>query len=103
MSKREFLSEEGGVCPRTNCYSLTGCRYVFAMISLPYWRKSDWPREYLMISFGLPVKAGLPRIAATAEAYPDRWTHHVILERAEDLDGELLGWPDEAYWFWMIK
>lgn len=40
---------------------------------------------------------------ATAEAYPDRWIHHVILERAEDLDGELLGWPDKAYWFWMIK
>jgi hypothetical protein len=79
------------------------CRYVFAMVSLPYRRKKEWPREYLMVSFGLPAQEKSPRITASAEAYPGRWTHHVIVERPEELDAELLGWIDEAYRFSIVK
>lgn len=79
------------------------CRYVFAMVSLPYRRKRGWPKEYLMVSFGLPELNTSPRIAASAEACPGRWTHHVLVERPEDLDAELLGWIDEAYRFSMVK
>lgn len=78
-------------------------RYVFAMVSPPYRRKKEWPKEYLMVSFGLAAQKISPRIAASVEAYPGRWTHHVIVERAEELDAELLGWLDEAYQFSMIK
>lgn len=78
-------------------------RYVFAMVSLPYRRKKEWPKEYLMVSFGLPAQKNAPRIAASVEAYPGRWTHHVLVERREDLDAELLGWLDEAYQFSMVK
>ena len=78
-------------------------RYVFAAASLPYRRKKEWPKEYLMVSFGLPAQKKSPRIAASAEAYPGRWTHHVLVERPEDLDAELLGWLDEAYRFSLVK
>jgi len=80
-----------------------GSRYVFAVASLPYRRKKEWPKEYLMVSFGLPELNTSSRIAASAEAYPGRWTHHVLVEGPEDLDAELLGWIDEAYRFSMIK
>jgi hypothetical protein len=56
-----------------------------------------------MVSFGLPELNTSPRIAASAEACPGRWTHHVLVERPEDLDAELLGWIDEAYRFSMVK
>lgn len=78
-------------------------RYVFAMVSLPYRRMKDWPKEYLMVSFGLNDQKKSPRIAQSVEAYPNRWTHHVIVERVEDLNDELLGWLDEAYQFSMMK
>lgn len=39
----------------------------------------------------------------SVEAYPNRWTHHVILESASDLDETLLGWIDEAYSFSQCK
>ena len=80
-----------------------GSRYVFAMVSLPYRRKREWPKEYLMVSFGLPALNPSPRIAASAEAYPGRWTHHVLVEGPEALDAELLAWIDEAYRFSMVK
>lgn len=66
-------------------------RYVFAMASLPYRRMKDWPKEYLMLSFGLNYRKDSPRIVQAVEAYPNRWTHHVIVERTEYLDDELLG------------
>ena len=74
-------------------------RRMFAMVSLPEKRKKEWPREFLMVSFGLDYPLENSRVAARAEPYPDRWTHHVIVEHMEDLDGELLGWIDAAHRF----
>lgn len=31
-------------------------RHVFAMASLPYRRMRGWPKEYLLVSFGLPCR-----------------------------------------------
>lgn len=55
------------------------------------------------MSFGLPYQKVSPRIAQSVEAYPNRWTHHVIVERAEEIDAELLGWIGEAYQFSIVK
>ncbi len=74
-------------------------RHMFAMVSLPTRRKKDWPKEFVMVSFGLPCQVDSPRIAMSVEAYPNRWTHHVILESADGIDEELLGWIKEAYSF----
>lgn len=74
-------------------------RRMFAMASPPLRRKKAWPQEFMLVSFGLPHQLSSPRIAVSTEAYPNRWTHHVIVEAAEALDEALLGWIHEAYLF----
>lgn len=78
-------------------------RYVFAMASLPQRRLRGWPKEYLLVSFGLGYQKTSPRIAQSVEPYPGRWTHHVPITSAEEVDGELMGWIAEAYEFSMMK
>lgn len=78
-------------------------RTVFAMASLPWRKVRGWPKEYLLVSFGLPYQKESPRIVQSVEAYPNRWTHHVILEREEEIEEELIGWLQEAYRFSLIK
>ena len=74
-------------------------RHMFAMVSPPVRRRKDWPKEFMLVSFGLPYQVISPRIAMSVEAYPGRWTHHVIAENAEAIDETLLAWIDEAYSF----
>lgn len=74
-------------------------RHMFAMASPPVRRRKEWPKEFMMVSFGLSYQIDSPRIAMSVEAYPNRWTHHVIVESPEDIDGTLLGWIHEAYLF----
>ena len=71
-------------------------RHLFAAASLPLRRKRGWPEKCLLVTFGLGHRLESPRIAAAAEPYPNRWTHHVLVTRAEELDGELMGWLEEA-------
>ena len=74
-------------------------RHMFAMASPPGRRKKNWPKEFIMVSFGLPCQIDSPRITMSVEAYPNRWTHHVIVESVEDIDEVLLGWINKAYFF----
>lgn len=74
-------------------------RHMFAMVSPPARRKKGWPKEFIMVSFGLPYQIVSARIAVSTEAYPNRWTHHVIVEDASKIDKELMAWIDEAYVF----
>lgn len=78
-------------------------RYVFAAVSLPRRKPRGWPEKYVLVSFGLGRRLENPRIVQAAEPYPGRWTHHVLLEKPEDVDGELLDWLDLAYGFAMTK
>lgn len=78
-------------------------RYVFAAVSLPWRRVKGWPQTYLLVSFGLGHKKESSRIAQAVEAYPNRWTHHVLIQREEEIDDELIGWLEEAYRFSMTK
>ena len=61
-------------------------RYVFAMASPPWRRVRGWPEEYLLVSFGLSHRCELARVASCVEAYPGRWTHHVVVASEEELD-----------------
>ena len=72
---------------------------LFAMASLPK-RKGD---PGLVVSFGLGRRDPSPRIGAAVEPYPGRWTHHAALTREADLDGQLLGWLEEARDFCRAK
>lgn len=72
-------------------------RHLFAAASLPLRRKKEWPERCLLVTFGLFHRVESPRIAVAVEPYPNRWTHHVLVTREEELDGELMGWLEEAY------
>lgn len=74
-------------------------RHLFAMVSPPIRRKKEWPKAFIMVTFGLPYRVESPRIAMSVEAYPNRWTHHVMLERVSDITPPLMAWIDEAYRF----
>ena len=78
-------------------------RYIFAMVSLPVRRRKGWPEEYLLFSFALGRRLDSPRVAQAAEPYPNRWTHHVLLTEPGQLDGEWMGWVEEAWRFSMTK
>ena len=75
-------------------------RHVFACVSFLKVRKAQQrPPVYLVITFGLARKVESPRIDAAVEAYPGRWTHHVLIAAPEEIDEELMGWIREAYYF----
>lgn len=74
-------------------------RHLFAAASLPVRRKKGWPEHCLLVTFGLPERLDNPRIAAAVEPYPNRWTHHVMVSRPQEIDGQLMAWIREAYEF----
>ena len=75
-------------------------RFVFACVSLArVKRKAELPRTWLTLSLGLPYPLTSPRIAVKTEARPNRWTHHIVVSDASELDGELMAWVQEAYDF----
>ena len=78
-------------------------RYGFAMVSLPWRRVKGRPREYIVVSSVLSYRKASPRIEPSVEPYPNRWTHHVVITRMDEVDGELMSWLFEAYDFAMIK
>ena len=78
-------------------------RHLFAAASLPLRRRKEWPRECLLVTFGLSHRLSSPRVAVAVEPYPNRWTHHVVVAREEEIDGELLDWLAEAYDFAAAK
>ena len=78
-------------------------RHLFAAASLPVRRKKNWPERCILVTFGLEHRLESPRIAVATEPYPNRWTHHVVVARAEELDEELMDWLEEAYTFALGK
>lgn len=72
-------------------------RHLFAAVSFTPVRKAkDRSGPFLTITFGLPYRKESPRIDAAVEPYPHRWTHHVMIGAAEEIDDELLSWIAEA-------
>ena len=78
-------------------------RHMFAMASTSKKRKKEWPKEFVMVSIGLPYHLENPRVLAAVEAYPGRWTHHIVVTDAAGLDEELFLLIDEAYHFAQSK
>ena len=71
-------------------------RHLFAAASIPVRRKKDWPKNCLLVTFGLGQRLDSPRIAVAVEPYPGRWTHHLMIGSTEELDDEVLEWLREA-------
>ena len=74
-------------------------RHLFAAVSLPVRRKKDWPKECILVTFGLRERVHSSRIAVATEPYPQRWTHHVVLSDASQVDEVLLDWLGQAWEF----
>jgi len=75
-------------------------RHVFACVSFAkVKRKAELPGGYLVLTLGLRTPLSSERIAVKTEPYPDRWTHHIVLSRPEELDDELFTWIKESYDF----
>lgn len=74
-----------------------GNPYLFAMLSHP--RRAG----ALLATFGLNRRLDSPRILQAVEPYPGRWTHHLLLSRPEEADGQLRAWLAEAYQFAQAK
>lgn len=69
----------------------------FAFVSFNPCRKAkDRPMVWLTVTFGLGYQKESPRIDIATEPYPGRWTHHVMVSSADEIDEELMDWIKEA-------
>lgn len=69
----------------------------FAFVSfLPVRKAGERPDIYIAVTFGLSYRKESLRIDAATEPYPNRWTHHMLISRTEEIDDELMGWIEEA-------
>ena len=72
-------------------------RHLYACVSFQRVRKkSELPEAYFVLSLGLPRPLDSARVAAKTEPRPGRWTNHIVIGTAEELDEELFSWIDEA-------
>jgi len=78
-------------------------RYGFAYLWPPARKIKGRPGRYIVLTFGLGRRAEHERIVESVEPYPGRWTHHVLISSADDLDEQVTNWLREAYDFSMTK
>ena len=75
-------------------------RHVYACVSfLRVKKKAELPDSYLVLTHGTHCRLQSERVAAKTEAYPGRWTTHIIISKMSDLDEELFEWTRQAYDF----
>ena len=72
-------------------------RRVYGCVSHP---RAKAQRGGLLVTFGLgrPLEEN-SRVIYRSEPYPNRFTHHVLLQDESGLDEELMAWLREAYEF----
>ena len=72
-------------------------RHLFACVSFLKLRKKEkMPPSYLVLTLGLPYPLNSPKVEAVVEPYPNRWTHHIIIQNTRQIDSEILNWICEA-------
>lgn len=75
-------------------------RHVFACVSfLRVKRKAELPDPYLVVTLGLSFPLASHRVTAKTEAYPGRWTTHIVIGTPSEIDSELMEWVRLAYDF----
>lgn len=72
-------------------------KHGFAFVSFTPCRKAaQRPPVWLTVTFGLGFRKESFRIDIAVEPYPNRWTHHVMIGSADEIDEELMSWICEA-------
>lgn len=72
-------------------------KHNFAFVSfLPVRKAKERPDIYIVVTFGLGYRKESPRIDMAVEPYPNRWTHHMLISKPEEIDDELMEWIREA-------
>ncbi len=75
-------------------------RHIFACVSfMRPKRRAELPRDYFVLTLGLPYPLESRRVAVKTQPYPGRWTTHIVLSSTDELDGELFDWVRQAYAF----
>lgn len=75
-------------------------RHVYACVSFARVRKkSELPEAYMVVTLGLPYPLDSDRVAVKTEPYPGRWTTHLVVGDASELDEEFWVWTGQAYEF----
>ena len=80
------------------CHGIGAC-VSFAQVK----KKAELPCPYLVVTLGLPYPLGSDRVAVKTEPYPGRWTTHIVIGTADEIDEELISWIHQAYVFSEIK
>jgi hypothetical protein len=78
-------------------------KHGFAFVSLPIRRRKGWPEICIILTLGLGRKLEHPRIDIATEPYPNRWTHHIVIQNADEVDEQIAEWIREAYSFALNK
>lgn len=96
--ENRILSEIDGVSIKVQKTQISFYnRHLFGCVSFARVReKKDCPPSYIVVTFGLKHRVESARIEVASEPYPNRWTHHVLVSRMEEIDDELMGWIKEA-------
>jgi hypothetical protein len=95
---REKLFEKEGVKLTVHKMQISySSRRVFVCVWHPPVKRLG--EKAIMVSICLPWALESPRLFGRAEPKPGRFTCHVVLNGAEELDEELMGWLEEAYMF----
>ena len=75
-------------------------RHVFACVSFArVKRRAELPETWFTLTLGLPYPLESNRAAVKTEAYPGRWTTHLVIGSEEELDEEVFAWLEQAYDF----
>ena len=68
-----------------------------ACVSLaPVRRRAERPARFITVTFSLEAPLEDPR-ALPVRIREDRWTHHVIVGREDEIDDSLMGWIDRSH------
>lgn len=79
-------------------------RYIFASVSfLPVRSKQERGSSYITLTFSLEQPLDSLRIDQKVQPYPQRWTHHILLQDRLQIDDEWIGWLKEAAIFAEMK
>ena len=77
--------------------------HMFACVSLtPVRRKAERPERFITVTFGLDHPLEDPR-ALPVRVRENRWTHHVIVGDASEIDDRLMEWIRLSHEIWKGK